>query len=174
MPSRTAPCRRCLASLQSWKGGQLVICQDDDSGSTKCTRCRRLNKTCVVPIGPLKARATALAQALATANGGHTDAVKAAQTAVKKAIQGQKNAAALPAHKASDAEKLAATEREERQLIAQERLVDAVEKVGNTLAALLEAYEGVHANILNPPSPSSLGELDDEAVAEAGPAGENV
>ncbi|RYP04226.1 hypothetical protein DL765_010262 [Monosporascus sp. GIB2] len=145
MPARAVPYCRCLDGMCRWSSGSAPVCTDDESASNKCGYCKA------------QARAIALIAAMA-AHPGLQQPVKAAQVAVKKALQGKKVAAAMLAAKKAEFDAAAATERQESKRLAAERLASAGEKNAKavdeaveTLAELIaeqrraaDALEGIH------------------------------
>ncbi|RYP44156.1 hypothetical protein DL768_009355 [Monosporascus sp. mg162] len=154
MPSRAVPCCRCLDGLCHWTSGPAPICADDQSASNKCGHCKAQGKPCIAPTGVLKARAISLVAAMAANPGAPGQAVKAAQVAVKKALQGKKAAAAMPAAKKAEADAAATAERQESKRLAAERLAAAAEKTAKAVddavdyAAELVAEQKRAANAL--------------------------
>ncbi|KAI1753963.1 hypothetical protein F4782DRAFT_528893 [Xylaria castorea] len=95
---RAAVCYQCLDAMSKWRGPTsdqgAKPSYEDTKTSKKCWRCKGSNRRCDLATGVLKAHGRKLARVLAEATE-RDDTVKAAQLAVRRALQGKKEAAKL-------------------------------------------------------------------------------
>ncbi|KAI2621342.1 hypothetical protein GGS21DRAFT_384722 [Xylaria nigripes] len=181
------PCRQCLTAMANWKTGEpKPACLATDTASTGCAGCKDSAKPCTAPTGALRSRGIELAWML-TSDAVSSGAIKSAQNTVKVLLNTQKDAESarnslfaeddskdlplatsrkrtsggLPVKKGESLDAETGASREERRVIALERIAASLEKLVAHTTAI-------------PSFPDTLNTVHRDALEKAGKEADEV
>ncbi|RFU29771.1 hypothetical protein B7463_g6571, partial [Scytalidium lignicola] len=155
---REVPCSWCLYSLARWKAGPPQVCADDKTASSKCSYCSHNNKTCISPVGLLKARSRALAASIVACNGvpdvrsgKSSPSSNVQESAVRKRSQEH---ASCPSAELRQEE---IAEQKERSILALESMGRSLDQLSKNLEGFREDYHRLHPELDAPSDEEEVG-----------------